>query len=143
MENVFYIAALEDSPEILFDYQKGKLCISGTSWLEDAYSFYEPLLNNLKVYFAEPKSLIDIEFKFIYLNTSSAKQIARLISLIGELKGECKVKVKWSYEKDDLEMLKMGKKYSAMLKVAFDFVETDSEEEVEDYQEGVYNIVKH
>ena len=37
------IKGTEDSPEVVMDFQKGFIRISGTSWLEDAYGFYEPL----------------------------------------------------------------------------------------------------
>jgi hypothetical protein len=140
MVETLNIKATEDSPEVVLNSSKGFMSFEGTSWLEDAYSFYEPLYQWVKEYFDAPEQVTDIEFKFIYLNTSSAKQIARLVSIINNKKGGHIVRVKWFYEKDDNEMLKIGKKYSGLLSMGFQFIETEPQLEKEE-EEGVYNII--
>lgn len=136
------IKGTEDSPEVVMDFQKGFIRISGTSWLEDAYGFYEPLYQWVSEYSKTPQKVTEIEFGYTYFNTSSAKQIAKLVTLISSLKQSSEVHVKWFYEKDDSEMLKSGKKYSELLNLGFEFVETEFEAEPEDEDEGVYKIIK-
>lgn len=135
------IKGTEDSPEVIMDFQKGFIRISGTSWLEDAYSFYEPLYQWVSEYFKAPQKVTEIEFGYTYFNTSSAKQIAKLVTLISNFKSRSEVKVKWFYENGDSEMLKSGKKYSELLDLSFEFVEIESTTEPEDEDEGVYKIV--
>lgn len=136
------IKGTEDSPEVIMDFQKGFIRISGTSWLEDAYGFYEPLYQWVSEYSKTPQKVTEIEFGYTYFNTSSAKQIAKLVTLISSLKQSSEVYVKWFYEKDDSEMLKSGQKYSELLNLGFEFVETEFEAEPEDEDEGVYKIIK-
>ena len=136
------IKGTEDSPEVVMDFQKGFIRISGTSWLEDAYGFYEPLYQWVSEYSKTPQKVTEIEFGYTYFNTSSAKQIAKLVTLISSLKQSSEVHVKWFYEKDDSEMLKSGQKYSELLNLGVEFVETEFEAEPEDEDEGVYKIIK-
>lgn len=141
MVETLNIKGTEDSPEVIMDYGRGFIRISGTSWLEDAYSFYEPLYQWVSDYFKAPQKVTKIEFYFTYFNTSSAKQIAKLVTLLSGLKAKSDVRVKWFYEKDDNEMFKSGKKYSELLNLDFEFIETEVIDE-SDEEEGVYKIIK-
>ena len=120
---------------------QGFVSICGTSWPEDAVSFYQPVHQWIEEYFKNPKEVTDIEFGFTYINTASSKQIAKLMSVINECKNTNKINVKWIYERDDNEMKKIGCKYAELLNIDFHFVETEPIVEKED-EEGVYNIVE-
>ncbi len=136
------ISATEDTPEVIMNGVKGFISFSGTSWAEDALSFYKPLIQWIKDYFEKPQPKTDIEFNLSYFNTSSAKQIAKLITAINECKNKNQIFVKWYYEREDHEMLKIGQKYSSILNLNFQFIETEPVVDKDDYQEGVYQIVK-
>lgn len=139
MEEVLDIKKTEDSPEVFMNAEKGFISVRGTSWLEDAVSFYRPLHQWLVEYFKNPRPVTEFEFCFSYINTSSAKQIAKFVSVINEYKSSSRILIKWFYEKDDGEMLKTGEKYSELLNIDFQFIETDPPKE-EPEPEGFYHI---
>ncbi|MBR4268060.1 MAG: DUF1987 domain-containing protein [Bacteroidales bacterium] len=143
MNNQLIIKKTEDSPAVIMDAEKGYVCISGISWPEDALSFYNPLHDWIREYFNNPQKITNIEFKFAYFNTASAKQIAKFITTIKESMKDNKIAVKWFYEKEDSEMLKTGKRYANILNIDFEFIETERQDEDDNNSaEGVYKIQK-
>ena len=91
-------------PVVDFNYNTGICEISGESYMEDSYVFYEPLLNWLKDYFLE-KRPITFNIKLIYFNTSSSRLI---LELLDQLKNYIdqggKVEINWFFKKNDPDM---------------------------------------
>ena len=106
MENL-YINDFPDQinyPVVDFNYNTGICEISGESYMEDSYVFYEPLLNWLKDYFKENRPIV-FNIKLIYFNTSSSRLI---LELLDQLKSYIdqggKVEINWFYKKNDPDM---------------------------------------
>ncbi len=121
------IKKTEETPAIILNPSKGVFQIVGRSWSENAITFYEPIFAWFKKYFDNsPLDITNIEFRFEYLNTSTSKQIAVLISEFKKKSQKHKINIRWFYEEDDDDMKKEGKRYSSLLQMNFEFIETKS-----------------
>lgn len=123
MEKLF-IKETEDSPRIEFDIENKLFEISGRSLPENAIGFYEPVLNWLSQYTATPLELTIMNFKLEYFNTSSAKQLAKILLILEKLseKGH-KVIINWYYQKEDTDMYASGNRFSKLISLNFSFIE--------------------
>jgi hypothetical protein len=93
-------------PVVNFNYESGLCEITGESFMEDTYKFYEPIINWLNEYFKERKPII-LNFKLTYFNTSSSKFILVILNMIKKYLNEGnKATVSWFYKKEDIDMLK-------------------------------------
>lgn len=118
------IAGTEDSPEIEMNNEAGEIVISGRSLPEDAFSFYEPVLNWISDYQKHPKGSTNFVFKLEYFNTASAKQIFKIISMAGELlKGGQTIFIKWHYDEGDKDMHSSGERFSKLTNLQFEFIQ--------------------
>jgi len=126
------IEATEDTPKIYFEPEVGFI-ISGKSLPENALDFYTPVFDWSKKYFYSGETLKDtvIDFKLVYFNTASSKQIAKLFRIIEDSPASEHVTIKWYYDEEDIDMLKTGKRYEKLMKLKFIFEEVKDEDEDE------------
>lgn len=114
MDNIF-TEATEDSPSILFDGELGLIEIKGKSLPEDAKLCYAPLHRLVKEYVGSPQNKTTINFRLEYLNSSSAKKILEIITLLEELPSKgFLVELKWFYNADDEDMQEEGEEFKRM-----------------------------
>tara|TARA_B100001093_G_scaffold242967_1_gene232789 strand:+ start:5445 stop:5789 length:345 start_codon:yes stop_codon:yes gene_type:complete len=106
-------------PKIEKDFEKGILSISGISMMEDAMSFYNPLKLWVSEFLSVSNSMI-FDFNLEYFNSSSAKQLIQLISLIEE--DHFSGKVIWRYPNHESILHDRGKELEAILDVEFEFI---------------------
>jgi len=119
------ISKTEETPNVVLDALNNKFLIAATSWPEDATKFYLPVLNWVDSYFKSPNSETVFEFKMEYFNTASAKQIAKLLSLLQRHSENNKVTIRWFYDKDDMDMSNAGNRYAKLLKMSFEIIENN------------------
>ena len=131
METLF-IEATEFSPTVILDATKNKFEISGESRPENTGKFYEPIIKWLEQYEsvlfwqknklgAPPQMLF--EFKFEYFNSTSAKYIMDILSLLDKFHTEgYQVNVKWSFDKLDTDMKESGEEFAQLVNVPFEFI---------------------
>jgi len=93
-------------PVVNFDY-KTRICeISGESFMEDTYKFYEPIIEWLNEYIKEKKTIV-LNIKLTYFNTSSSKFILVILNTLKKYKNDSNnATVNWFYNKEDIDMLK-------------------------------------
>jgi hypothetical protein len=104
--------------------------ISGESRPPDVGTFYGEVLRWLDDYSSflrrsqESKDPITFKFDLEYFNSSSAKYILDFCKQINTVRSNGNnVDVKWHYEKDDADMLEVGREMSRIAKLPFNFVE--------------------
>ncbi len=113
----------EESPQVIFDKEKGLFEISGRSLPEDANTFYEPILSWLEEYSRNPASKTTFDFRLTYFNTASSKVILDILTMFEEMIEEGhELLVRWFYSKKDEDMLEAGEEYAEMVKVPFEMV---------------------
>jgi hypothetical protein len=92
-------------PIVDFNYQTGILDISGESYMEETYTFYEPVIHWIREFVAEGKPVI-FNIKLTYFNTSSSRFILETIDILKDYKDmKGNVQINWYYKKDDPDML--------------------------------------
>jgi hypothetical protein len=113
----------EDSPQVIFDKEKGLFEISGKSLPEDVSTFYEPILSWLEEYSKNPASKTTFNFRLTYFNTASSKVILDILTMFEKMIGEgYELLVRWFYSKEDEDMLEAGEEYAEMVEVPFEMV---------------------
>jgi len=110
------------TPKITLDGEKGVFEITGSSHPEDAIQLYAPVFDWLNKYAAHPGPVMNFNFYFQYFNSSSSKQIFKLISVLENIANKSKVKISWQYDREDTDMLASGERFSKMSTVPFEFV---------------------
>ena len=106
--------------------------ITGESRPPDVREFYDQILSWLQdfsLYIIGPDSKKDpviFNFNFEYFNSSSGKLILDICKLLAglRLKG-INIIVKWYHEKEDGDMLEVGKEMSRIVKFPFEYIASD------------------
>ncbi|MBL4752421.1 MAG: DUF1987 domain-containing protein [Flavobacteriales bacterium] len=130
---VLNIDPTECSPGVLMDPGANTFVIWGESRPEDAREFYLPILNWMDEYqkfrywkddqFSKGQELAVFEFKFEYLNSTSAKFILDLLIKIGNFQEDkMDIKVHWYYDEEDLDMKESGELFETMCNVTFEYL---------------------
>ena len=89
------------TPEIHFDIE-GTLSMKGKSYPENAFEFYEPVMDWIEKYFesnAKDKTVFSIEIT--YFNSSTSKVLFDMLDLFEENSSEHSIEVNWIYDKED------------------------------------------
>jgi len=123
MEDVIEIKATEDTPGITLHKASGLISISGKSLPEDSATFYQPVIEWLSVYIQNAASNTSAEFKLEYFNTSSSKQIFKIISLLKELSKTNSVAIKWYFDKGDKDMQLSGERFSKLCQMPIETIQ--------------------
>jgi len=104
-------SATKSTPAIDFDDTSGILSISGTSYPENGYEFYEFLLKWIKEYLTQTDTLT-INMEIIYMNSGTTKVFYDLFSLLDEFKNSGKViHVHWIYDEENCSAQENGEDY--------------------------------
>lgn len=118
MENKI-INATEFGPEIILE-TKGAIKISGKSRMEDAASYYKGVHDWLAGYLKESTNPITVEMNLSYFNSSSAKQLLKLLMDVD--KADSSGKVIWMYPADNDTLLERGQEFEIMLDLPFEYL---------------------
>jgi hypothetical protein len=114
------IEPMDDSPNVRFTHENGKLEISGKSLPENVSAFYAPILEWLTNYSLNPQPSTEFTFRLTYFNTASSKLILDLLTILEKMKNEGRnVLVNWYYPDYDEDMKDAGIEYSEMVDVPF------------------------
>ncbi len=122
MENSIRIKATDDTPEVIFDRATNEFRLSGRSLPEDAFDFYNPIIQWLNDYSKSPNENSVLTVSLDYFNSSSVKQILELISTFEAIIRSGKTaKVIWCYAADDDLMEIKGLEFQSMTNIPFEF----------------------
>ncbi|MES2762143.1 MAG: DUF1987 domain-containing protein [Bacteroidota bacterium] len=122
----YLIKGTPNTPNIIFDLDKGELNISGRSIPENSIEFYNPLFSALDTYLSNPNitnaTILNIQLE--YYNSSSS---ACLLSVFKKLEKFNKgighpVTINWLYEENDEDILAAGKNFEGMVDLPFKMI---------------------
>ncbi len=122
MADELRISSTEDTPEVTLERSSGVFKLSGRSLPEDAFWFYNPIIEWLSDYAKSPLPKTEMHINLEYFNTASAKQVFKLLSIMAELGKTNVVLIKWHYDDGDKDMLASGQRFSKLCNMAFDYV---------------------
>lgn len=138
------ITKTNDTPEVILDAENKDFRIEGYSMPEDSLTFYTPIISWLNEYLSQCEDGMVMQFRMIYFNTASAKQIARVLTALANSAVKEKISVIWKYETDDNEMLRSGKRFAQQLGLNFQFVEVEPLPDPDmETEQPVYRVVKN
>ncbi|MES2515288.1 MAG: DUF1987 domain-containing protein [Bacteroidota bacterium] len=122
----YSIKGTPNTPNIIFDLDKGELNISGRSIPENSIEFYNPLFSALDAYLADPnpKTATTLNIQLEYYNSSSS---ACLLSVFKKLEKFNKgagspVTINWIYEENDEDILAAGRNFEGMVDLPFQMI---------------------
>jgi len=120
------IEGTEKSPSIILNKDEGIIEIRGKSIPENTREFYYPFNRWLTEYSYTPALKTQVTVALQYMNSSSSVVITRLIKLLDDMIGlKSEVRVKWYYEKDDIEMKEQGEYYKSIMQIPIDLIEVE------------------
>ncbi|HBX53417.1 MAG: hypothetical protein A2275_16205 [Bacteroidetes bacterium RIFOXYA12_FULL_35_11] len=118
-----YLEATKDTPEVVLDPGKNIFRISQRSLPENANKFYQPIIEWISFFSDAPQGDIYFDFMLDYINTSSSKQITKILLLLEYMANKVKITIRWHYRRDDKDMLLTGERFAKLIKVNFEFFE--------------------
>ncbi len=122
MENLT-ITETQNTPYINFDLINGTIEIKGRSLPENPLGIYDPLIKLIDEYILNPCEKTIINLEFYYINTSSSKQIFRMLKRFEALSRDNKeVLVNWYYDDEDQATREDGETFESLLRIPFNFI---------------------
>lgn len=120
------ISKTKNTPQVILDKENSIFKIDGMSIAENAYEFYNPIMEWLGEYKLNPNSETIVHINMYYLNSSSVLYMARIMKVLSEIhaKGN-KVLIKWYYNEDDLEIQEHGEELESLFHVPFELVSNE------------------
>lgn len=120
------IDATSITPLVKVDPDHRVIHLIGRSSPENSLKFYYPLMDKIKILFADCTETIQVNFSFQYFNTSSSKCLFDFFKMLRNFIKEGKdVEINWHYEEYDDDMLETGEDYAELLGLEFNFVEVE------------------
>lgn len=116
--NILFLEATNDTPGVMLNKRDGVFEVAGRSILEDANSFYDPVMAWLTDYAQQPNSSTVFTFKLNYFNSSTSKVIYIMLNVLKDIQG---AQVDWCYHKDDEDILEAGREFEEELEMAFNY----------------------
>jgi hypothetical protein len=133
MMNKLLINKTNTTPEVILDPEKKIYKISGESRPSDVREFYDKIISWL-IDFRQDltksndhEEPVDFSFNLEYFNSSSSKMVLDICKILSDLKlNGFNVTIKWCYDQEDIDMLDAGKELSIIVKVPFEYVESQN-----------------
>jgi len=119
------IQAKEDTPEIFLSSTEPSR-IRGRSLPENAYEFYEPILEWITHFSNSNMKEFTLEIWFDYFNSSTGRYIFEILHRLDKSASKNSYKIIWKYEKDDDLMIERGEALQSLCSISFNFVELSS-----------------
>ena len=117
------ISSTSDAPGVNFDKEIGKFLIFGKSFPEEVRICFDPIIYWLQEYANNPNEETKFEIRLEYFNTSTSTMLLELLYILETiiLEKKKKVIIIWHYLEEDDDMLEVGKEYSELVKIPFEF----------------------
>ena len=125
---ILSIKATDNSPSVLFDAHRGIYQIEGTSIMENAAVFFDPLQDWIEEYAAQINPEINLVFKLKCFDSATKKYFLELlIKLEVRHKINKKTKFTWYYNKNDPDMGQEGLSLARMTEIGCNLIAYDQE----------------
>ena len=123
MERI-HIQATEFTPHITFDPSNGLIELKGNSTPHNSLKFYHKMIVNLEEYAIRGTKDLTANVAFRYFNTSSSKCLYDMFKQLNKIKKKGRqVTINWYYSPSDEDMYEVGKDFSELMNLNFNFIE--------------------
>lgn len=120
--NTLHIEATEETPEVLLHANGEECSIAGKSLPENAFDFYEPVLQWIRLYSEKIDEPLRLKLRFEYFNSSSGRYLFELLHTLEQSKFKENYRIIWITDKDDELMFEKGIELKSLCDLAFDLV---------------------
>lgn len=94
-----YQERTQSTPEVVADWDEGRLAMAGDSYPENSYEFFGEILAWVEQFVEQAGRPLHVELRLAYLNTSSVRSMLDLFDLLQAAHGKGKeVTVEWIYD---------------------------------------------
>ena len=115
-----------DTLGVVCDPQTGDIVLEGSSYPEDAFSFFEPIQTWVGQYLSINPKRLRLECTIDYLNSSSSKCLFDLLDSIEKnAPAECSVEVVWLFDPEDEDSKLVGEEFAEDVDLDFTFKAKD------------------
>jgi hypothetical protein len=122
---LYYIEASKETPLVSLNSEKGVFLIDGNCVSENPDKFFNNITNWIENYSKNPYKTTTLTINLGEINISSSKFLLNIIYQLESLdKSGFQVKIRWVYKNGEDGNYELGKDYSEMASVPFDFIET-------------------
>lgn len=125
-QDIEIIEKTNKTPLVEFNYDQGRVKISGKIIAENPIHFFEHLDRMLDRYASLKKTELNADIYLDYFNSVSSKGFLKFLRKIISVKDSgAKVTINWFYQKDDVELREAGEDYAFILQYPFNVVESN------------------
>ena len=122
---MYYIEASKETPLVSLNSEKGVFLIDGECVSETPDEFFNNITNWIEKYSKNPYKTTTLTINLRGINISSSKFLLNIIYQLENIyKSGFQVKIRWVYKNGEDGNYELGKDYSEMASVPFDFIET-------------------
>ena len=122
---MYYIEASKETPLVSLNSEKGVFLIDGECVSETPDEFFNNITNWIENYSNNPYKTTTLTINLRGINISSSKFLLNIIYQLENIqKSGFQVKIRWVYKNGEDGNYELGKDYSEMASVPFDFIET-------------------
>jgi hypothetical protein len=119
--NPLHLPPTEDTPEVRFDAEAGVLSISGRSLPENAWQFYQALVEWTRNYCARISQPTRVELHLDYFNSSSGRYLFEILTIIEQqARDRTSFRVIWKADRDDELMIEKGEELKSLVDLPFE-----------------------
>jgi hypothetical protein len=111
----FIKEATDETPTIILDGDKGFFSFTGKSYPENVTDFYKPVFEYIEIYKQNPQTKTTIEFSWLYYNTSTSKNIIKIIMSLKDVSPE--FEVRWICKKNFDLIIEKGEEIRDVLNI--------------------------
>ena len=109
----------KDTPKVVLSEHEPAFIIRGNSYPENPSIFYKPINSWLRKYSANPKSYTVFEIKFQFYNSSTEKELVKIMNTIEKISNKSAVIIRWFYNPEDEDAFDFAVQFSKLIDVEF------------------------
>lgn len=107
-----HIQATNNTPLVDARRDTGKVVISGDSYPENSFEFFQPLIQWLESYLHDSPGSLDFQITLAYLNTSSVRVLVDLLEMLDEAYKEGRpISLTWFYEAGNERVAELAEEF--------------------------------
>ena len=96
MQNID-IECRDDSPKVTMDFEKGLIEFEGECYPEDAFDFFEPIIEWLRNYLKDTTKETVVNFKLSYFNSATTQVLFDIFDILDESE-HSSLSINWYYD---------------------------------------------
>ncbi len=108
-----------DTPAVILDASTGTIGINGKSYMEDAATFYDPVMDWVSKYLANSTSETTMNLDLKYFNSTTSKYLLKMFFMFEDANRKDNLKVNWHYSTEDDLIKERGVEMQTMVGMEF------------------------